>query len=106
MSGRDHRRAAAVPTERFAEWNMEIQREIAVGLVIFENFVGQLGPPELIAEPRRRWIRSVTRARDVVFADQIHIDVQGFHSSPRTVATKASMFSSFAFGGTPWPRLK
>jgi len=68
--------------------------------------LGEVGPREGLVEAGRRRIRGVPRTGYIVFLDQVKIDFKHAHFAPRTVCTRASMFSSFALGGTPWPKLK
>ena len=68
--------------------------------------LGQVRPGERVGEFRGRRIGSVARAGHVVFLHQIEIDFKHAHLNLSQCSPDASIFSSFALGGTPWPRLK
>src|ERR1044071_3850507 len=104
---RNHRSAAAEPAKGFAKRNVEIEREIAVGgTIVFQNALSQFGPRQRVGEFRGWRVGGVARPGDVIFLDEIKIDFEHAHDSALIVSTRARIFSSFAFGGTPWPRLK
>src|ERR1035441_967248 len=106
MIQRDDGGAAAKPAERFAKRNVEINRQIARRAVVLFDLGGKLLPRHSVGELGRGRIACVTRSGHVVFAHQIQIYVQCFHLKPFTVSIKAAIFSSFAPGVKPWPRLK
>ena len=71
--------APAKPTKRLAEWNVEIQREVAIGFVVLEDFLRQIGPGQCVGEFRGGWIRRVARAGDVILLHQIQIYFKRAH---------------------------
>src|SRR5258708_7585763 len=62
----DHGSAAAEPAERLAEGDVEIERKVALGLVVFEDTIGKVGPGQGIGELGGRRIGRVSRAGHVV----------------------------------------
>src|SRR5207247_906748 len=102
----NHRRATAEPAERLAKRKMEIEGEVSSRLIVGANVLQQLFFGNLFAELGCRRIGSVARPWHIVLFHQIEIDFEHAHLKFLTVVTRLSMQSSFAFGGTPWPRLK
>src|SRR5260221_7742797 len=104
--GGDDGGATTEPAERFAERDVEINREVARRAVVVLNLCRKLFPRHGVREFGRGRIAGVARPGHVVFFHQIQIYVQRLHLKPFTVSTKAAIFSSFAPGVKPWPRLK
>src|SRR6185312_5047525 len=61
---------------------------------------------DVASELGRGRIAGITRPGHVVFFHQVQIYVQRLHLKPFTVSARAPIFSSFAAGVRPWPRLK
>src|SRR5260221_11479108 len=106
LIGGDDRRATAEPAQGLAERQMEIEGEIARREIIGADFLDESFRRNFAGEMRGRRIRGVPRTGHVVLLHQIEIYFQEAHLNCFTVSTRLAMFSSFAFGGTPWPRLK
>ena len=104
--GGDDGRAAAEPAKRFAERDVAVERQVAVGLFVgFDQPVQPVGVVRF-GEPRRGRVGGIPRPRHIVFADEIQVDGQFAHWKSLTVLTTASMLSSRASMVTPCPRLK
>ena len=77
----DDRIATAVPAERLAEWDVKVEREIARLPVICDQFFGKLRPGDLLGEFRSGWIGSITWPGNIIFSDEIEINVKLVHIS-------------------------
>ena len=76
---RDYGRATAIPAERLAEWDVKVEREIARLPVICDQFFSELRPGDLVGEFRSGWIGSITWPGDIIFSDEIEINVKLVH---------------------------
>ena len=76
---RDDSGAAAVPTQSFAKGDVEIERQVALGAIVFQDALGEGGPLERFGEFGRRRVGGIARPRHVVFLDEVEVDFQHAH---------------------------
>ena len=79
MVGRDDGGAAAEPAETLAEWDMKIDRKVALRPVVGLDPCIQLHPVDRIAEFCGWRITGISRACDIIFFHQLEIDMQRAH---------------------------
>src|SRR5207245_195428 len=107
----DDGRAAAKPAKGFAEWDMEINGEVALRSVVLQDALRQFLPGEPVRELRGGRVGGVTRPGHVVLLHEVQINFErahGFAGLPGlnslTVFTRLSMASTLALGRPPWPK--
>ena len=79
LVGSDDGCAAAIPAKRLAKRQVKIEREVAFTCGVLANLRAKQIEIDIFSELRGGRIRGVTRAGNIVFANEIEIDVECAH---------------------------